>query len=208
MIEYTLSMRKALYSKVQELPNGKEITWSKYGGRSRSSIAIDNANFLRCNRGEDLDYFVHLVAYKSTKMNETVPPAYYTDFPFSAGWLIEASLANYNPDDVISVIKEIDRCLEKYNVNAMMDPVVELALLHDFIPTRSEDCEEIVPKLTQRYIIENNLDVAKDSIDYQVLVHVLTLILEEMVYDEYNMLDIADPLERVKWYRSHLADLT
>lgn len=206
MMEYTLDMRNALYCKVSELPNVKEITWSRDG--DRCSINIDNARYLRFNCGEDLDYFVHLTEYKSTKMNETIPPVCYSKFPGPIGWLIEASLADYNPDDVISAIKEINRCLEKYDVGTMMDSVVELALFYDFIPMGSEDYEEMVPKLTQKYIIESKLDIAKDSIDYQVLAHVLTSILIEIEDEEYYLLDIADPLERVKWYRSHLADWT
>lgn len=146
-MEYTLNMRNAQYRKVSELQNVEGIIWSKHG--RKDSVAIDNARCLRFNRRENLIYLVHLTTYKSTEMNEMVPPVYYTKFPQPDGWMIEASLADYNPDDVISAINEIDRCLEKYDIDAMMESVVGLALFYNFLPVCSEDYDEMVPKLTK-----------------------------------------------------------
>lgn len=185
MMDYTLNIRNALYRKVSELPNVEEIIWSKRG--RKGSVAIDNARYLRFNRGEDLIYLVHLTTYKSTEKNETMPPVYYTKFPRPDGWMIEASLADYNPDDVISAINEIDRCLEKHDIDTMMESGVGLALLYNFLPVCSEDYDEMVPKLTQKYMIENELDITEDSIEYQVLTHILTLILIEIEDDEYYL---------------------
>ena len=177
LMAYTDEMKTELGREIQSLDGVSRLNWSNSN--------TTESNYLKFSK-DGVKFKVRISSHtQASASNEVLFPMYYSER--DRGWLIDANLGHYKPNDVKKAVENVCELLSKYDNDDMIAKLKAFADKQGIEPSDDEEAMNMSYDLAKKYVNEKKIKDDKYGSAYQVIRYVGILALGEILDEERDI---------------------